>query len=230
MVNTSPKFGLAALAITGAVIIILVFRHQHMRLADDNAALRQQLAQMEAENESLSNLVFQAKTPEPPTAAPSDDLLRLRGEVALLRERTNELAQQQQGRRLISTVADESPATNQISPEDQFVLQQSHLVDAMTAVLTALKDYAAKHNGQYPDNLQELVASGALTNATFVGNLGLDEFEFNKPGATDQLSNRNFIRARTPLQRPGGGAFVLVSGGISAEGNVHTEIRNWTPQ
>jgi hypothetical protein len=229
MANTSLKSGLAALAVAGVAITLLIQHQSQTKLAEENAALRQQLAQVQALNESLSNLVVQTKTPEAPPAAPSDELLRLRGELALLRQQTNELAQlQRQNQRLLSQAAEQSQSTNQISAEDRFVLQQTHVVDAMTAVLTAIKEYAAKH-GQYPDNLQELIASGVLTNSSFAGDLGLDDFEFSKSDATDQLGNRNILRARTLLQRPGG-AFLMVSGGINGAGNVHTEIRNWNPQ
>lgn len=225
MGNTRLKLGLAALTITGVVIGFLVIRQWQTRLTDENALLRQQLAQAQATIESLSNLVLQAKAPEPPASRPSDELLRLRGEVSLLRQQTNELTQRQQNGRLRFLVGEESQPTNQISPEERFVLQQTHVVDAMTAILTAVDDYASKHNGKFPDNLEDLLVSGSLQNSNFAGNLRLEDFEL----PLHPVNNETVVRARKAVQRPDG-AFVIMSGGFDAEGHVRTEIRNWNQQ
>jgi len=81
MVNSKLKHGLAALAITGLVITFLLVREEQTRLANENAALRLELAHAWAEYEALSNLVLQTKSPGPPAASPSPELLRLSGEV-----------------------------------------------------------------------------------------------------------------------------------------------------
>lgn len=78
-----------------------------------------------------------------------DEMLRLRGEVGMLRQRTNELGRfRQENRRLLAQAAAQSESTNQVSAEGQFMLRQTHAVDAVTAVLTTIKNYATNHNGQ----------------------------------------------------------------------------------
>jgi hypothetical protein len=230
MANTRLSVVLIVVTITGVAVTLLLQHQAQTKLAEENAALRQQLAQAQADNESLSNTTVEAKSAEPPTTAPSDELLRLRGEIGMLRQQTNELAQlQQQNQRLLRQVAELSQSTNRISAEDNYALQQKHVVDAMTTVLGAIKNYTANHNGQYPENLQELVASGVLSGANFAGNLKLEDFDFYKPDSKEQLGNNNILRARTMIQHPGG-VFMTVSGGIDESGTVHTEIRNWTPK
>ena len=138
---------LPVVAVTTVVLILLLQHQAQTKLAEENATLRQQLAQAQAENETWSNISVEAKSTEAPTTAPSDELLRLRGEIGMLRQQTNELAElQQQNQRLLGQVAELAQSTTRISAEDNYALQQKHVVDAMTAVLGAIKDYATKNN------------------------------------------------------------------------------------
>ena len=91
----------------------------------------------------------------------------------------------------------------------------------MTTLLTAIKNYATNHNGQYPGSFGQLTASGDLGASTFAGNLGLDDFELMKDGAVDPNGNKVILSLRVPLQRPGG-ASVIVLGGIGDDGVTQT--------
>jgi RNA polymerase sigma factor (sigma-70 family) len=92
MAMTKLKLSISALVVAGTVTTLVVQHHAQQRLLAENETLRQQLAQPKADNE----------TPPPPLAAadhsnslPQDqfsELLRLRGEVGVLRRRSNELA------------------------------------------------------------------------------------------------------------------------------------------
>jgi hypothetical protein len=156
----------------------------------------------------------------------STELLKLRGGVGMLRQQTNELGRsQQENRKLLSQVAAQSEPTNQVSAEDQFTLRQTHVVDAMTTLLTAIKNHSTNHNGQYPENFDQLTASGDLDPSNFAGNLRLDDFEFKKDGAVDPEGKKVILSIRVPLQRPGRPS-VTVLGGISDSGDTHTSIWN----
>src|ERR1019366_7746095 len=96
------------------------------------------------------SLAAQATKPALPPSDQLAELLRLRGEVGMLRQQTHELGRfRQENRRLLSQAAAQSESTNQVSAEDQFTLRQTHAVDAMTILLNAIKNYATSHNGQY---------------------------------------------------------------------------------
>ena len=70
----------------------------------------------------------------------SDELLRLRGEVGVLRQQTNKLGYLRQENRYLRTqVAADTGTTNQLSAEDQFILRQKYAVDAMTALAVAAR-------------------------------------------------------------------------------------------
>jgi len=95
---------LGATALVGVAICLAVEHQARLRLGNENNALRQQLDRMAgliADNERLSNLVAQAKSSQslsderPKAQSLSDEqsleLLRLRGEVGVLRQRSKEL-------------------------------------------------------------------------------------------------------------------------------------------
>jgi len=230
MTMSKLKLGISALVVAGATTAFVVQHQVQTKLREENESLTQQLARLQTDNESLSTLAAQAKKPASLPSDQFDELLRLRGEVGMLRQQTNELARfRQENRKLLSQVAAQSEPTNQVSAEDQFILRQTHAVDAMTTLLTAVKNYATNHNGQYPGSFDQLTASGDLGTSNFAGNLGLDDFEFMKDGAVDQQGNKVILRIRVPLQRLGR-ASVMVLGGITDDGVTHTEITNVGPE
>jgi len=98
---TKPKIAVfAALAIAGIVTPVCIQHQAQVKLRSENDVLRQsaeQVAPLEAENARLAKII--AELPRQ-TAAPdnsSNEVLKLRGEVARLREDSRELAPQNRG-------------------------------------------------------------------------------------------------------------------------------------
>jgi hypothetical protein len=80
---------LSAIVVVAVSIWVAVGYQARLQLEEENQGLRQQLDQMAelaAENERLSNLVAQASQPQPLSADQMQELLRLRGEVTALRQ------------------------------------------------------------------------------------------------------------------------------------------------
>ena len=228
MTISKLKLGISVLVVTGATTAFVVQHQVQTKLREENESLTQRLARLQTDNESLSNHATQTNKPTSPNDQ-FDELLRLRGEVGMLRQQTNELAKfRQENRKLLSQVAAQSEPTNLVSAEDQFTLRQTHAVDAMTTLLNAIKNYAAKHDGQYPESFDQLTASGDLETSNFAGNLGLGDFEIMKDGAVDVQGNKAVLKLRVPLQRPGGRAMVF--GTITDDGLVRTETTYVGPE
>jgi hypothetical protein len=82
--------------VAAGVAVPLVIQHRHqVEVREENPALRlqaEQLGQFAAENARLSNLVVRSSQVRTLPDAPSSELLRLRGEVGMLREQNQELA------------------------------------------------------------------------------------------------------------------------------------------
>lgn len=87
-------------AVAVAALAALSFQHQTVsRLREENQSLQQQqtrLNQLAADNERLSNLVAQANSPQSAPEQSNSELLRLRGEVGLLRQQSRDLAKLQE--------------------------------------------------------------------------------------------------------------------------------------
>jgi hypothetical protein len=221
------KFGLGALVVFGASSALIVEHQAREKLGAANESLTQQFAQLKADNETLSNLAAQAKKSESLPDGRLDELVRLRGEVGMLRQQTNELAGlQQENQKLLSRVAAQSEPADQLSAADQFTLRQTHVQNALNTLLAAVKSYAANHNGQTPASFDQLTASGELAATNFPGNLGLDDFEFMKAGTVDMQGRKLVLRNRIPMPRPEGDS-VWVYGSIDGSGGIISTPANY---
>jgi RNA polymerase sigma factor (sigma-70 family) len=95
MAMTKFKAGLAGALVIASVVMPLVVHHKaQARLRDQDAALRQhtdQLAKLRKTNQKISNQFAQPKNSQPLPNDEFSELMRLRGEVGLLRNRAQEL-------------------------------------------------------------------------------------------------------------------------------------------
>jgi hypothetical protein len=108
-----------ATAVVGVAIWLVVGRQGRVRLREENKTLRQQLAQMAslgAENERLSNLVSGVSRPRSLSDDQLRELLRLRGEVGVLREQSKELEALRNANRKVSTPLDSSLKAQSAAP------------------------------------------------------------------------------------------------------------------
>ena len=224
MVNTKLKLALAALVVAGAATTLVLQHQNQTTLRQENEFLRQQISRSTAGKASRSKREDQLNKPASLPGDPANELLRLRGEVGMLRAQNTDLARlRQDNQKLQAKLAAQSDLTNQLSADDRFILKQTHAVDAMPPLLNALKSYAANHNGQYPSSLDQLVASGDLATTNLAGNLGLDDFQILDSEAVDQRGRKFILGIRVPIQKTGKTS-VTVMGGIDDAGYPMTEV------
>ena len=98
MTMTKLKLGLSALVIAGATTALVVQHQTQTRLRAENESLMQQLAQLKTGNESLSNRLAATGNSKSLSDEQFNELLRLRGEVGVLRGQTDELRKLAQAR------------------------------------------------------------------------------------------------------------------------------------
>jgi hypothetical protein len=90
--NITSVVGIAA--VVGLAVWVACEHQRRVGLRREHKALEQQLdemAQLITSNEQLSNLLAQAKSPQSLTDEQSRELLRLRGQVGVLRQQSREL-------------------------------------------------------------------------------------------------------------------------------------------
>jgi RNA polymerase sigma factor (sigma-70 family) len=181
---------------------------QIRQLQNERDAATNQAARLLAENIRLKSEFNQAQ------------LLRLRGEIGNVRQKNNDLLKENQA--LESKLA-ANESTNQISAYERSILLKQHATDATSLLLDAIRKYAAKNDGQYPEKFEQLVSSGDLKTTNFVGNLGLNDFELAEAGSTNFQGNKIVLRLRTPIPNPGEQS-IMLQGGINPDGATFTEI------
>jgi len=197
---TKLKLGFGALVLAGASTALIVQHQARGKLLLANESLAQQIAQLKADNESLSNLAAQAKPPASPPGDQLDELLRLRGEVGMLRHRPMSLPDcgGRIGNCWHKLWHNPSPPikcprkTN--SHSDRRIA-----VDAMTTLLNAIKNYATNHNGQYPGTLDQLAASGDLGATNLAGNLDWKILNLRKTARWTRKAARSFSASGFPF-------------------------------
>lgn len=226
------KIVLGFLVIAGVVAFLIFRGHVQVRVHENDEALLRQserIAQLVSENERLSNLVVSANSTSTVSASsePSRELLRLRAEVGLLRQQTNDLRALRQNNDTLSQAVAESQ-TNQLPAEDLYIVQQTHAVDATSALLQAIKKFATNHNGAYPGSLDNLIASGDFAATNLAGNLKFSDFIFGDAAGVDTRGKPVILRLKEPLAKPGGGA-VMVVGGLDDAGVPTTSTWNVGP-
>ncbi len=181
----------AAVLVLFVAALVFIQQQTQSRLREKDELLQQQseqLAQLAAENERLSNTLAQATAAE--QAAQTSELLRLRSEVGQLRKQTSEVARlREENRRLQAAKATPETPPSQADPAQEQVrlTAQAKLGDAMTLVL-AFHMYAKDNQNRLPATLEQanpyLGGTGRSLTQT---NL----FEVVYRGSLDDLTNRS---------------------------------------
>ncbi len=86
MTMTKLKLAFSALVVAGAVTAFVIQHQTQNKLRADNESLRQQITQLQTENESLSNQLATAGNSKSLSDEQFNELLKLRGEVTRLRQ------------------------------------------------------------------------------------------------------------------------------------------------
>ena len=117
---TTLKVCVVGAIVVGGAVTSLVIQHQSLvQQRQENLALRQQVEQvatLEAETDRLSNLVAHARTAL--TEDQTCELLKLRGEVGLLRSQTNQLERLRNENRRLQAALAKSPSNPDPQKED----------------------------------------------------------------------------------------------------------------
>lgn len=181
------KFKIIALAaITmGAIASLLITERSQVRFRVQAALLQErneQLAELTAEHQRLSAIVANAAN-MPITEDHSAELAKLRSEVEALENQTNEIIRQLAGSHQSLPAPKPSPSHSPQYWDQLHQLFGSKLTDARD-LGTAFLAYAADHQGQSPENFDELTACLAKNSLSLSGT---NQFEIVYHGSMDDL-------------------------------------------
>ena len=170
---------------------------QAAHLRRQNLALEQQKEQLQRERPAATAPVAVASAPSAP--APTNDnneLLKLRGEVAVLRQQSN--AANAKAR------AAEQKLAAELDAKEQFTAHQENVINTTKFVGLAMRLFSMNNNGTYPTNVIQLTNSLNTTNFVVAG---IDLFSFEYPdvnGLVPDHPNAVAMRERLARQAPDG--------------------------
>ncbi len=178
------KAGILGAVIAAGVATPLVIHYQtQARLRDRDSALQQQseqLAQLTAENARLSNLVARANSSL--AQDQSRELLRLRGEVGVLKGQLAAAVKVQQR----NTHAPQAKAeSDPVEQQAQMGIAKMNYTKGWTL---AFWQYADQNHGQFPTNFDQ-AASFLPDEAKGQTNLAPDQFEIVYQGSLNEITN-----------------------------------------
>jgi RNA polymerase sigma factor (sigma-70 family) len=182
MTATKLKLAFSTLVIASAATAFVIQHQAQEKLRADNATLTQQLAQLQTDSESLSNRLADAGDSQKLSDKQFNELLKLRGEVGLLRQQTNQIAKLKQENLQLHLLSS-NPAPNQ-QVNSSPPLYSRHFRINMATFIQNLKHSFPANDGETPSE-------------TFVRFLKQKGVDLNPPGESLFLNDQNgelFIR------------------------------------
>jgi hypothetical protein len=219
-----------AMIIAGATTPLVIHYQAQARLHDSDLLLQQQhdqLAQLTAENARLSNLVAQANN----SAAPdqSKELLKLRGEVGVLKGQLAAAATLQERTRRAAQ------AKSEVDPVEQQKQISIVKMGYTQGWMQALLHYASQNQGLFPTNFDQAV-SFLPDEVKGETNLAPDQFEIVYQGSMNEITNPQaiiVIREKEAWQTSDGGwvrDYSFADGHSEIHKAVDGNFQNWEAQ
>jgi RNA polymerase sigma factor (sigma-70 family) len=121
---TKLKLAFGAIVVAGAVTAIVVQQQNQAKMRGENESLQQQIAQLQADNASLSNRIATIGEASRLPAEQFNELLKLRGEVGVLRRQLDEFAGKNragQNTNVATTGSNANPPVSQIHIKAKFM-------------------------------------------------------------------------------------------------------------
>jgi hypothetical protein len=176
---------------------------------------------LQTNSASLSNQIANAGGSSKLTDDQFNELLKLRGEVGVLRRQTNELGElEDENRRLHEQMnAAQNPPTSAEQDREQAIQK---MTDAKGYVLGFIL-YANDHNGQFPTNWDQVSAyTNKLQNVS-----GTNDFEIVNQGAINEYAigtNGNSIMLiKSPAWLSSDGNWVKAYGFVDGHAQINVE-------
>jgi hypothetical protein len=141
MTATKLKLGISALIVAGATTAFVIQHQTQKKLRAGNESLHQQIVQLQTDNESFSNRLTAAGDSKKLPDEQFNELLKLRGEVGVLRRQASDAQEQMEAANQKAQAAEEKLATT-LSVQAKFKAQEIETVNDMKMLGLAERIYA----------------------------------------------------------------------------------------
>jgi RNA polymerase sigma factor (sigma-70 family) len=195
MTLTKFKLGLSALVVAGAATILVVQHQTQTKLRAENESLTQRIAQLQTDNQGLSTRLISVGETKILPEDKSNELLKLRSEVGVLRQQASDASQKAQ-------IAEQKLATV-LSAKAQFTAHETATVNDMKQLGIAMLLFANDNGGQFPTNIDEQLKNSLPRSLPNWGNFY--SFDFVNTGAVKvDYPQMVALRERLARQAPDG--------------------------
>jgi cell division protein FtsB len=196
------KAGLVGAILVACAVFLFLQRQAQEKLRAQNESLQQQIAQLQTDNENLSNRHAPAIDSKSLSDEQFNELLKLRGEVGLLRQQTNQLGKlREENGRLHAQVTTAQNQPAELSQEDQNTLFHTHAITAAADILSAMRDFKTR-NVLFPINMDLLQKAGYLDSVKLPPEFKIEDFEIVNSSWTN--GDIIVLRQRVPYQNTNG--------------------------
>jgi RNA polymerase sigma factor (sigma-70 family) len=157
MTMTKLKLGISALVVAGAATALVVQHQTQTKLGEENQSLRQQMTQLQTDNESLSNRLAAVGDSKLLSDDKLNELLKLRGEVGLLRRQVGEIGKLRAENQRLQTTQLDANAQRQAGIDADKEEQHATMLKisgAQQGVLAFIM-FATDNNQQWPTNFAQ---------------------------------------------------------------------------
>jgi len=206
MSMTKLKLAFNALVVAGAATAIVIQHQTQEKLSADNAVLAQQNAQLQTDNENLSNRLAAAGDAKKLSDAQYNELMKLRGEVGVLQRQAVELGtlqgnNEQLRKELMATQKQQA----QLPTQGQYEWHQTNTANAAKLILLGMLMFSGDNHDQFPTNFSQISnLTAGMTNQT--SGIGTEAFEFLNVGlaANNQNASKIILREQNPFRTTDG--------------------------
>jgi RNA polymerase sigma factor (sigma-70 family) len=234
MTATKLKLALSALVVAGATTAFVIQQQTQTQLRSENKLLIQQIAQLQTDNVNFSNHLAEISDAKKLSDDQFNELLKLRGEVGVLRRQLDELGKLREENQALRAQNAIGSQEVKISEKDYFRFHQMDTINAAKQIGLAMLMYADDNNGSYPTNLFQLTEDtghgqgylGSTNFTEFPGDVKLDGFELlnlSVPNLHDKYPQMIALRETVPRQTPDGKWQRIYT---LADGSVQTATSN----
>jgi len=213
-----------AAAIVMVCAAFLFLQHQAQeKLQADNAALMQQLAQLQNDNESLSNQLAAAGDAKSLSDEQFNELLKLRGEVGVLRNQLGEIGKlREENKRLQAAQLDPNAQRQEIldAEKQQHDVMMQKLDDAKQGVLAFIL-FADDNQKQFPTNFAQ---ASLYTNTNYTEQIE-SNFDMTYHGSISSITNvsETIVLKEKQAWQALNGKWMKTYGFADGHAEIHTE-------
>jgi RNA polymerase sigma factor (sigma-70 family) len=187
MTATKLKLAFSALVVAGATMAFVVQQQAQNKLRSENESLEQQLAQLQTDNDSLSNRLATIGDSKSLPDDQLNELLKLRGEVGVLRRQLDELGKLREENKRLQAAQLDPNAQRQVildAEKQQHDAMMQKLDDAKQGVLAFIM-FADDNQNQFPTNFAQ---ASRYTNTNYMEQIE-SNFDMTYQGSISSITN-----------------------------------------